>query len=261
MERVGVPFPKIGFESPERRHFFTKFFSIEEKHQSLVIGPRGIARRYKDACEQIAKKAGQRADAAFDTPKRLLEALRQDFGCLPQTAELVGLESENVMHQSTVDVHTLQVVDNLKALPEFKGLAPEDQGRIELAAYLHDIGKGPKSRWAKNGGVQKVDPDHPVRAMPMMVEILTEHVKKVKQENAEVILKLVCYHDLVGEVLGKERDEQQIVDVARSELELDMLFALGKADATALCEWWWDEEQVTGLYERCRANMKAREGL
>jgi hypothetical protein len=26
-----------------------------------------------------------------------------------------------------------------------------------LAAYLHDIGKGPKERWAGNGGIQKVD--------------------------------------------------------------------------------------------------------
>jgi hypothetical protein len=91
--------------------------------------------------------------------------------------------------------------------------------------------------------------------MPMMVDILTNHVGKVKQTNAELILKLVCYHDLVGEVLGKGRDEQQIVDVADSKLELDMLFALGRADATSLVEWWWDEDEASALYDRCRAAM------
>ena len=104
--------------------------------------------------------------------KTSLEALRKDFGCLLQTAELVGLKSANGVHNSTVDVHTLQVVENLKALPEFASLPPEYQDTVELAAYLHDIGKGPKARWADNGGLQKADPDHPVRAMPMMAEIL-----------------------------------------------------------------------------------------
>ncbi len=38
---------------------------------------------------------------------------------------------------------------------------------VEIAAYLHDIGKGSRSRsrWDSNGGLQKVDPDHPVGAM------------------------------------------------------------------------------------------------
>ena len=48
-------------------------------------------------------------------------------------------------------------------------------------------------------------------------------------------MKLVCYHDLVGDVLGKGRDEQQIVDVVDDEDELDMLFALGKARCNGAC--------------------------
>jgi hypothetical protein len=57
-------------------------------------------------------------------------------------------------------------------------------------------------------------------------------------------LKLVCYHDLVGDVLGKDRDERQIVDVARNKLELDLLFALGKADAISLVELWWNDQKA-----------------
>lgn len=260
-KEAGVKFPPINFESQNRRHYFTNFME-NKPNESLVTGPRGIALRYHDACQQIAQKKGQCKDAPFDTPKKLLEALREDFGCLPQTAELVGLKSENGIHKRTVDVHTLEVVDKLKSLPEYAGLpSSKDRANVELAAYLHDIGKGPKDRWANNNGVQKVDPDHPVGAMPMMVSILTEQVRSVRRKNAALILKLVCYHDLVGEVLGKGRDEQQIVDVARNRLELDMLFALGKADATALVEWWWDEDQAARLYDRCLTAIEAREDV
>lgn len=255
---AGVAFPSIGFEVPSRRHYFTKFWDPQEKGLSPTKGPREIALNYKDACKAIATYGGQKPASAFETPKDLLLALRGDFSCLPHTAELVGLQSENGIHHSTVDVHTLEVVENLRALPEFESIPPEYQNRVELAAYLHDIGKGPKSRWADNGGLQKVDPDHAARAMPMVVEILTRHVKKVKQRNAELILKLVCYHDLVGEVLGKGRDEQQIVEVAANELELNMLFALGKADATSLVEWWWNEGMAAALHARCLAAIKAR---
>ncbi|MCZ2154473.1 MAG: DarT ssDNA thymidine ADP-ribosyltransferase family protein [Bryobacterales bacterium] len=252
--KAGVPFPQIEFESPTRRHWFNKF--MENSKASIVMGPREIAMHYKEACKEVADKSGQNEGAPFGTPSELLDALREDFGCLPHTAELIGLKSENGVHKQTVDVHTLEVVEKLKALPEFAELPTDCQRRVELAAFLHDIGKGPRSRWDSNGGLQKVDPDHPVRAMPMMVDILTNHVGKVKQTNAELILKLVCYHDLVGEVLGKGRDEQQIVDVADSKLELDMLFALGRADATSLVEWWWDEDEASALYDRCRATMK-----
>jgi len=251
------PFPPIEFENGyDRPHYFTKFME-GKPDESLVTGPRGIAMKYEYACKEIAKKTGMNEEAHYDTPEKLLEALRNDFSCLPHTAELVGLRSENIVHNCTVDVHTLEVVGKLKSLQGYEDLLSQDQSIVELAAYLHDIGKGPKERWSKNRGIQKPDPDHAVRALPMVVEILCQQVRRIKQEDAELILKLVCYHDLVGEVLGKGRDEQQIVDVADSENELKMLFALGEADATSLSEWWWDEDTANELYGRCLAAITA----
>jgi ssDNA thymidine ADP-ribosyltransferase, DarT/HD domain len=249
VQDTNVDFPPIEFESPERRHYFTRFME-GKPNETLVIGPRGIWSNYQDACKQIENKE-QAENSEYATPKELLDDLRIDFGCIPYTDELVGLKSENGIHRQTVDIHTLEVVAKLKSFPEFIRLPEEYQNRVELAAYLHDIGKGPKSRWKNNGGLQKVDPNHPVSAMPMMVEILTQHIGKVKQENANLILKLVCYHDLVGEILGKGRDEQQLVDIVDNELELQMLFAIGKADATSLCESWWDDDAAMALYNRC----------
>lgn len=246
-----APFPPIEFEDRNRRHWFTDFANGNPSN-SLVSGPGEIADTFRTCCEYVAEHAGENANTApFANLKELRLGLRANFGCLPQTAELVGLKSANAVHKETVDVHTQEVVDKLLSLKEYKALDERSQNVVELAAYLHDIGKGPKSRWVKNNGLQKVDPNHPVGAMPMMAEILTTQVGTVKQASAKTLMKLICYHDLVGDVLGKGRDEHQIVDVVDDAGELDMLFALGKADATVLVERWWNEHAAQALYARC----------
>lgn len=251
-EIVGVaPFPAIEFQNVrERPHWFTDFAS--GGNASLVKGPGEIARRFERACALVNEHAGSHAGTAkFKNLRDLRDGLREDFGCLPQTAELVGLKSANGVHKRTVDVHTEEVVDKLLSLTEFAALDEKSQLLVEIAGYLHDIGKGPRARWDENGGLQKVDPNHPVGAMPMMVDILTKHIGTVGKASARKLMKLVCYHDLVGDVLGKGRDEQQIVDVIDSEEEMDMLFALGKADATVLVDHWWNEPAAKALYARC----------
>jgi hypothetical protein len=242
-------FPPVKFESPKRRHWFLNF--PENKRSSIVLGPRSIALALEAACAEIANEGGEHPTAPFASLKKLLDSLRADFGCIAQTAELVGLKSENGRHKRTVDAHTKEVVAELLASPEYEALEERAKRLVELAAYLHDIGKGPRSRWDKKGGVQQLDLNHPVRAMPMMVDILTRQVASVTQESADILTKLVCYHDLVGDVLGNGRDELQIVEVVADEEQLDMLFALGKADATALADWEWDEEKASDLYDRC----------
>lgn len=253
----GAPFPPIEFESRDRYHWFNNF--QENKGASIVTGPRAIAMHYESACESIAKEREKHvATASFTTLKALLEGLRRNFGCISHTAELVGLRSENGIHKRTVDIHTKEVVAKLLTLDEYQALNRWQKEMVELAAYLHDIGKGPRSRWDGNGGLQKVDPNHPVGAMPMMVDILANQVETVTQACANALTKLVCYHDLVGDVLGKGRSEQQIVDVVADEGELAMLFALCRADATALVEQWWNEDDAEELYERCLAAVNAR---
>ncbi|MBW7860883.1 MAG: DUF4433 domain-containing protein [Rhodocyclaceae bacterium] len=245
------PFPCLDFQDHRTRpHWFTNFASGGKS--SLVKGPKEIASIFDAACKYVEEHAGSHAETAgFKNLKHLLDGLRANFGCLPHTAELIGLRSENGIHRRTVDIHTKDVVEQLLQLEEYDVLDKKHQMLVEIAAYLHDIGKGPRARWDNNGGLQKVDPDHPVGAMPMMAEILTEHVSTVTVPSSRTLLKLVCYHDLVGDVLGRDRDEQQILDVVDSVEELDMLFAIGRADMTALHPIWWDEECADQLYDRC----------
>lgn len=254
-------FPKIEFQDRYRGHYFTKFMVKEEQGQSLVQGPKGIASTFNDVIVYFEENIGKNSKTAgFAGPKALLEALREDFGCIPETAELVGLETVNRIHKETVDVHTQQVVETLTGLPEFLELDVRQKALIELAAYLHDIGKGPKERWLdkKTGKcLQQNDPDHPVGAMPMIARIFTEEVGSIKLANANLIAKLVCYHDLVGDVLGRGRHEAQIVQVADNEEELMLLFLLGKADATTL-GFHWDQEEADAIFSRASKAIEAK---
>lgn len=261
-EIVGLSaFPQIvPGGSRDRPHWFTNFAS--GGNSSLVKGPGEISSIFDAACSYVEEHTGcHQGSAKFKNVTRLRDGLRADFGCLPHTAELIGLRSENGIHKRAVDVHSKEVVDRLLMLDEYDFLEEKQKSLVEIAAYLHDIGKGPRSRWDKNGGLQKVDPDHPVGAMPMMAEILTEYVATVKPSTARILLKLVCYHDLIGDVLGQGRDEQQILDVVDDVGELDMLFALSRADVTALVPGWWNEERAEKLYDRCvEAIQDAAEG-
>jgi hypothetical protein len=254
-------FPKIVYENPARRHFFTKFMVKGQENKSLVTGPKSIASRFLAVCKHLEENVGKHEDtASFSGAKALLDSLNKDFGCIPETAELIGLETVNKVHKETVDVHTQQVVETLRGLPGYQKLNDRQKCLVELAAYLHDIGKGPKERWRdkKTGDcLQKNDPDHPIEAMPMIAEILTERVGKIKLPNAKLIAKLVCYHDLVGDVLGRGRKESQIAEVADNEEELTLLFLLGKADATTL-GFWWNDENADAIYDRTLAVIKSR---
>lgn len=236
VDASGSSFPPIGNFAFERPHWFTGFATGSKA--SVVTGPREISWAFEAAVATVTSDTPAAPSPAFATLGDLLDALRANFGALPQTAELVGLRSANGIHKHTVDVHTQDVVAKLLGLPGFKILEPKYQRLVELAAYLHDIGKGPKARWASKGGVQQIDPNHPVGAMPMMIDILTNQVAKVSSKSARRLLKLVCYHDLVGDILGRGRDERQLVDVAENRLDLDMLILLGQADASSLQEKW-----------------------
>lgn len=256
LEIVGSStFPKINYESRYRRHFY---LNIELKDKSsLVIGPKLIREKFEKAYSNFLDISRNQKikEAKYESVYNLLQGLRQDFGCISHTAELIGLKSENGVHKLTVDLHTKQVVKKLLELTEFSNLNLRSRNITETAAYLHDIGKGPRARWNTNGGIQKVDPNHPVGAMPMITQILTEYIKTISESDARSLIKLICYHDLIGDVLGRGRDREQIVEIAENQSDLDMLFALGKADATSLFETWWNQTAADELYKYCSSQI------
>lgn len=252
---AGLKPPKIQCDA---HHYYTKFAEGKPR-ESLVKGPIMIRRKFDEAKEAL-NALGNASDPSFVNLQELRDTLDEGLDCTDATQELIGLKSNNLMHQDkTVEEHTLTVVRELRELDEFEELESDaDRLLVEIAAYLHDVGKGPKARWVKHDGVQQVDPDHPVLGLPYVVKILTDDVETVSADEATIILKLVCYHDLVGDILGRGRHQEQLFDIIESKGELDMLFALGRADINSLNEGWWDENAAGKLYKSAVKEVTGR---
>ena len=251
-DKRNIPAPAIHYDT---RHYFTNF--PENESESLVSGPCFTRETFEDACKDFIESP--KTGVQFADLPSVLRALDTNLDCLPATAELIGLQSDNAIHYEDVAGHTISVVQALRSLSEFQALSAEHQTLTALAAYLHDVGKGPKSRWAHNNGRQKVDPDHPIKGLPMVVEILTSNVANVDYGSARIILKLVAYHDLIGDILGRGRQKQQLFDIIEHADELNMLFALCHADVLALEQHhWWDQTRALMLKQEALARLSSR---
>lgn len=242
-KECGLTPPPI-YEDP--RFFYNKY--PDAPNDSLITGPFFTQRAFKESVEYILK-TGQNANARYRNIRELLQELQtRGLEVLPETAELIGLKTDNPMHEEDAGTHTLSVVRELLASAEFQSLEEKDQRLVELAAYLHDIGKGPKSRWVNNGGKQKVDPDHPIGSVEMLKRILTQEIREITPRSVRVLCKLVCYHDLIGDIVGNGRDIEQLEKIAEKPKHLDMLIALSLADVKAIEEIW---------YVQCEARIPA----
>jgi hypothetical protein len=251
---AGKASPPIRFDP---RHYYTKY--PEEPNKSLVAGPKSTRLCFERSVQRILTK-GQNQNAAFSNLAEILTALRSNLASLKETEELIGLETANDIHIENVDAHTQSVVKRLIDSDYFKELDPNAQLLCEVAAYLHDIGKGPKSRWAAKGGKQQAERDHPLRSVEMLVRILTEEIREIAPTDVRSLAKLICYHDLVGDILGRERDIAQLEDISETEKDLDMLIALGMADMRAISNSWFENHtnEVPALRAQVTASLKAR---
>ncbi len=220
-----------------------------------VRGPKSIYQVYQMTVERLKNELGQGRAPHFADLAALLLALRQDISSLPETAELVGLETDNRAHFEDVGAHTRRVVSEIRKTPEFQGLSAPDQVLVETAAFLHDIGKGPRQRWANTGGKQQLDFDHPVKALPMVERILVQEVAHVSPADASLICKLVAYHDIIGGVLSSGRRLEELQAIITGERDLDMLLALSRADASAINPDWIDMQQRAALRQAALANQ------
>ncbi|EQA9907384.1 DarT ssDNA thymidine ADP-ribosyltransferase family protein, partial [Escherichia coli] len=103
--------------------------------------------------------------------------------------------------------------------------------------YLHDIGKGPKTRW-NNNYMHEADGEHPRKSLAMLQRILTEDLPVIQTDLVRKIMMLVTYDDLLGEIVAKGRNKNQLFDIVTSSEDINMLVALSKADIGSLSQVW-----------------------
>ena len=167
----------------------------------------------------------------------------------------MGLESDNRAHFEDVGAHTRRVVSEVMRSPEYADFSDHDRILVEIAAFLHDIGKGPKSRWAAYHGKQQLDHDHPLKALPMLRRILVEEIEHIAYEDAVLICKLVVYHDIIGGILVSGRKLEELLGMFETRREFEMLMCLGRADSISINPAWNHEAERNALRQAVIPNL------
>lgn len=221
-----------------RFFYFTKFMFEGRKEESLVTGPKELLERYTQLVENIIDEQACEGygKAKFDDIEDALKQIEENFCVLPELQGIYDLETDNSVHQQTVSEHTLSVVRNVEKNKYYQVLGQENQQIVRLAAYLHDIGKGPKSKWSN--GIQKAYEDHPRDAIQMLYRILTRDFCEISEEEVKKICLLVVYHDLFGDILKKGRRVSELNALRLNNTELTMLAAISKADVESISQEW-----------------------
>lgn len=238
-EDNGLGTPKIEYQPFKTKYFyFTKFNISGRKNETLITGPIHLKDYYKEAIKTIVeqRKSKQHANSTFTDINDALLKIKEDFCIIEELDGIYELETDNKVHTENVSDHTIKVVQNLKKNKYYNDLSEQDKKIVELSAYLHDIGKGPKSKW--EDGIQPAYPDHPADSIPMLIRILTEEFETLSKYEIKSICLLVVYHDIIGDILECGRSEQELLNLKIDEDRLNMLIALSLADISAINPFW-----------------------
>ncbi len=240
-DNEGVKIPKITYSPFKTKYkfYFTKFMFKGRDGESLVTGPQALKTKLKKTIKYIINERAKTIGSTtykFENIKGCLNELKNHFCAIPELEGIYGLETVNDVHSNNVSDHTISVINELKNAKYYIEATLLDKRILKLSAYLHDIGKGPASKW--NSGKQSAYPDHPVDSLTMLRRILVEDIKDLSDYEIRLICLLVGYHDLIGEIFGKGRHWKQLISVIKSEKELEMLSALNYADVSAINFVW-----------------------
>lgn len=241
-EQNGIKAPDILFEHNTKmlnyRFYYTKFFFDDRKNETLILGPHTLLSLYKALLIEVKKtRQVNKVVYPYKTIEKLVDALNNDIATLPELKDAVEIQQNYSPHNDTVGAHTKKVVAEIQKCDYYVKASNQLKNVMLLGAYLHDIGKGPVSKW-KEGLMDKPYLDHPADAIPMLKRILTEEIESISDDEIRRLCMIVVYHDIIGDCLNKGRDKQQIADLIESEDDYDMLSAISIADATASNGYW-----------------------
>ncbi|QTH40899.1 DUF4433 domain-containing protein [Cohnella sp. LGH] len=241
LEERDLEKPKIEYEPYDINLFFTKVFFEGRKNESLITGPRMLKDEYHEVIDSVIEDRATNtiANPSFQTVKDALQKIRSNFCVIPELEGINNLETKNDVHSNKVCEHTKDVVNQLVSIDHYDKLTKDDKLIVKLAAYFHDIGKGPKSKW--RDGIQPVYADHPADSLKMLHRILVNEFETLLVNEIKSICLLVAYHDLIGDIIGKGRSEKELRDLKLTKRELNMLIAISLADIKSISNYWYSK--------------------
>lgn len=238
----GVTHPKIllsrELANGKYRFFYTKYFLDGRRDESLVMGPYLLKNGYSNLLSQIQKDRGlKRASYRFKDIKALVDAIDNDIKVLPELEGVNQMPTSNFPLCDTVGEHLQKVAANIQKTNQYRSADDDMKIIMKLSAYLHDIGKGPESKW--NGSVRYGYVDHTYDAMPMLYRILTEEIQDISEDSVRMICLAVVYHNIAGDCMLKDREAKEMAEVVCDEEDIDLLIAMSLADVQSLNSTWY----------------------
>ncbi|MFW1733804.1 DarT ssDNA thymidine ADP-ribosyltransferase family protein [Acinetobacter sp. ULE_I001] len=258
-----IPTPRIDIAKPGHHYYCEHDPIFGGRIWSLpaVLGPKVLlsytAQYYQKSIEDYRKnKQNEAFEFNYKNLSEFYEDLLENPDNVVEVSEAYNITMSYGEHVSTIKEHSNNVHDNLIDLTEFQDLDKDDQLIAQVSCLLHDIGKGPASRWT-NSIMTKRDYNHSGRSLPMLQRILSEEIENISEDEISKIFLCVTYDDLIGEIVGKGRNKQQLFDITDSLDEVNLLFAVGKADMKDVYEPWLEEHEdaLNDLYNEAIAEI------
>ncbi|MBO2653205.1 DUF4433 domain-containing protein [Shewanella algae] len=244
-EKHGKQCPPIFYDGKNRYyHYYCDLNS--NNSESLVCGPIITKETFEGIVKNVIKERKNVRDAyLFDDIESCLNSVRANFSCIQELENITNLRTDNVVHKDNVENHTKNVINALLESDEYDGLSDGEKLVVELAAYLHDIGKGPKSRW--RDGVQRVDDDHPRKSAIYLERFLIEDIDTISNNEIRQLILIVMYHDFIGDHIISGRKISELKGILQSESDLKLLYTLCKADVMAIHAPWYNNRVAEWL--------------
>lgn len=245
----GVRCPRIEYN---QWHYYP---DMQDKRFSFITGPYFLKMYFQNAVNSIIQCKSERYK--FGSVSDALTAIRKGFEAIKELTDIDGLQANYGPHKDDVGTHSRRVAELVKKSNEYSRLSKRNQDILELSAYLHDIGKGPKSRWA-NCYMDKPDNNHARKSIPMLERIFKEDIGGLSDDEVRKLVMLVTYDDLLGDIAANGRDKQQFFDITQSEDDVNMLVALSQADISSLNMFWFVSTQgaIGNLRNEAIAKLK-----
>jgi len=242
------------FYNDFRYHYFYDF--KKSGRVNIITGPRRLRLLVLKNIDSICRIKNNSEE--LPCLKSMLEKISINFCCIKELADIDGLETDNPIHKEDVGKHSRTVKKLVKKDKNFNSYTESEKNILLFSALLHDIGKGPKSRW--NDGIQKVDDDHPRKSLPMLKRILSEELSGLTRDDIRRIHILVVFDDLVGDIVARGRDKEQLFKIIENKTDVDLLISLGRSDMGAINPDWVDnnydkiEDLRKEAYEKLESN-------
>ena len=151
--------------------------------------------------------------------KELDKALNSLIQGMPEFINTIGKQQHGT-HDFSLDVHTLTVLKEAMANPNYKNLNPQEKTCLKFATIMHDIAKSEL----------KVDEEHPINSALYARNILNKSTSKMPVEMKDRIFELIKNHHWLKDYAVEQITKDNLAVLFRRDGDLKIAQIMAEAD-------------------------------